>query len=113
MLRKRKGLISSSDDDGGPMEYTVNIVDCMLVLALGFMLFAIMSMNLQNVVFGNLSPEERAKVADAVQETIQVEKSKEINESFENITAGSGDDYSLLGKVYEDPKTGKMYMVHD
>jgi len=112
MLRKRKGLISSNDD-GGPMEYTVNIVDCMLVLALGFMLFAIMSMNLQNVVFGNLSPEERAQIADAVKDTVQVERGEEVTESFENITGGSGDDYSQLGKVYEDPKTGKLYMVPD
>lgn len=112
MLRRRKRIISS-DDDESPMDFTVNIVDCMLVLALGFMLFAIMSMNMQNIVFGDMTPEEKAKLAESIKNTVQVEKTEEITEPLENISDGGGDDYSKVGKVYEDPKTGKLYMVSE
>ena len=110
MLRKKRRLISSSDD-ADPLSYSINMVDCMLVLAVGFMLFAIMSMNMQNVIFGNLSPEERAKVADSVNNVVQIEQGQEIDQSLENVSIGSDEGYSELGKVYEDPTTGKMVMV--
>jgi len=110
MLRKRKGFISSSEETD-PMSYTVNIVDCMLVLALGFMLFAIMSMNMQSVIFGDMTQEEKAQVAKIVKETVQVEKGKEITQPIENIRSGSGNQYSEVGTVYKDPKTGKLIMI--
>jgi len=110
LLRKRRRIISSSED-ADPLSYSINIVDCMLVLAVGFMLFAIMSMNMQNVIFGNLSPEERAKVADSVKNTIPIEQGQEIDQPLDNASTGSDEGYSELGKVYEDPTTGKMVMV--
>lgn len=110
MLRKRKGLISSSEETD-PMSYTVNIVDCMLVLALGFMLFSIMSMNMQNVIFGDMSQEQKTQVANIIKETIQVEEGKEITEPIENIKSGTGDQYSEVGTVYKDPDTGKLIMI--
>ena len=110
MLRKRRGLISSSEETD-PMSYSVNLVDCMLVLALGFMLFAIMSMNMQSVIFGDMSPEQKAQVANIIKESVQVEKGKEVTEPIENIRSGSGDQYSEVGTVYKDPKTGKLVMI--
>lgn len=110
MLRKRKNLISSSEESN-PMEYTLNMVDCMLVLAVGFMLFAIMSMNMQNLVFGDMSPEEKAQVIETIKKTVPVEQGEEITEPLDNVSGGSGDDYSEVGTVYKDPKTGKLVMV--
>jgi hypothetical protein len=110
MLRKRKGFMSSSEETD-PMSYTVNIVDCMLVLALGFMLFAIMSMDMQSVIFGDMTQEERAQVAEIIKKTVQVEKGKEIDQPIENIRSGSGNQYSEVGTVYKDPETGKLLMI--
>lgn len=110
MLRKRKSLISSSEE-ADPMSYSVNIVDCMLVLALGFMLFAIMSMNMQSVIFGDMSQEQKTQVAKIIKDTVQVEQGKEITQPIENIKSGTGDQYSEVGSVYKDPKTGKLIMI--
>jgi hypothetical protein len=110
LLRKKKGLISSNEDVD-PMSYGVNIVDCMLVLAVGFMLFAIMSMNMQNIVFGDMNPEERAKMIESINDAVQIEKGEEINQSLHNSSSGSDEGYSEIGTVYEDPKTGKMVMI--
>jgi hypothetical protein len=110
MLRKRKGLMSSSEEVD-PMAYTVNMVDCMLVLAVGFMLFAIMSMNMQSVIFGDMSQEQRQEVARIIKETVQVEQGQEINQPIENIKSGSGDQYAEVGTVYKDPDTGKLLMI--
>lgn len=110
MLRKRKGIISSNEE-ADPMSYSVNIVDCMLVLALGFMLFSIMSMNMQNIIFGDMTTEEKEKITQAIKDTVEVEKGEEINEPIETIDSGSGDKYSSVGTVYEDPETGKLIMI--
>jgi len=110
VLRRRKKLLSA-DEDVDPMSYTVNIVDCMLVLAVGFMLFAIMSMNMESIVFGDMTPEEKANLIDGVKNSIAIEQGKEItDENMEDVTGGTG-DYSQVGSVYEDPKTGKLIMV--
>ena len=110
MLRKRKGLFSSSEDID-PMSYTVNMVDCMLVLAVGFMLFAIMSMNMQSVIFGDMSQEQKQEVARIIKETVEVEQGVEINQPIKNIKSGTGDQYSEVGTVYKDPNTGKLLMI--
>jgi len=110
VLRKRKKLLSA-DKDADSMTYTVNIVDCMLVLAVGFMLFSIMSMNMENIVFGDMTPEEKANLVESVKSAIAIEQGKEItDENIENITGGDG-DYSQVGNVYENPETGKLIMI--
>jgi len=111
MIRKRKSLMS--DDDVDPMSYTVNIVDCMLVLALGFMLFAIMSMNMENIVFGDMNPEEKAKLTDAVKNSIEIEQGIEINNTNFDTFGGGNEEYPQVGNVYMDSKTGKLIMVQN
>ena len=110
MLRKNKKIISANEDVD-PMSYSVNIVDCMLVLALGFMLFAIMSMNMQNIIFGNMDPNEKSKTVESLKNAVQVEQGEEINQSLDNASNGNNEGYTELGKVYKDPTTGKMVMV--
>jgi len=101
----------SMDEEVDPMSYTVNIVDCMLVLALGFMLFAIMSMNMENIIFGDMAPEEKSKLVEGIKDSIQIEQGAEINDT--DIISGTGGtgDYSQVGNVYEDSKTGKLVMI--
>lgn len=100
----------SSDEQIDPMIYAVNMVDCMLVLAVGFLIFTIMSMNLQSVVFADMSPEERMELSNLIKQTVEVEMGQEINQTLE-IETGSGSGYQEMGMVYEDPQTGKLIMV--
>ena len=109
MLRRRRTLLSS-DKDLDPMVYAVNMVDCMLIIAVGFLIFTIMSMGLQSVVFSNASPQEKQDILKTIAQTVQLQQGQELNETPEvNSSSGSGD--SELGKVYKDPTTGKLIMV--
>jgi hypothetical protein len=86
-------------DDVDPMSSVANIVDCMLVLACGLMLAIITYWNLD--------------VSPAMQEVVQDENLTEVPADIEDAQAamGQGNGYTELGVVYQDPTTGKMYMV--
>jgi hypothetical protein len=109
MLKRRNELLSN-DNEIDPMIYAVNMVDCMLVLALGFLIFTIMSMDLQSVVFADLSPQEKAEVSKIIKQTVTLTMGQEINETPQ-IQTGSGSGYQQMGTVYKDPQTGKLIMV--
>lgn len=109
MLRKRKRLLGS-DEEVDPMVYAVNMVDCMLVLAVGFLIFTVMSFGMQSVVFSSASPEEKKAIMQTVQQTVELQQGKEINGTPE-LQNGTGSGYQQVGTVYKDPKTGKMIMV--
>ena len=86
------------------------MVDCMLVLAVGFLIFTVMSMNIESVVFSDMSPQEKKEVAKLIKQTVDVKMANELNETPQ-IENGSGSGYEQLGKVYKDPKTGKLIMI--
>ena len=75
MLRKRKRLLSD-DSEVDPMVYAVNMVDCMLVLAVGFLIFTVMSFGMQSVVFSSASPEEKQAIMQTVKETVKIIQQK-------------------------------------
>ena len=108
MIRKRRKLMS--DEEVDPMVYAVNMVDCMLVLAVGFLIFTVMSFGMQSVVFSNSTPQEKQEMMKAVQQTVQVQQGKELNNTPQT-QSGKGNGYVQMGTVYKDPKTGKMIMV--
>ena len=108
MIRKRRKLMS--DEEVDPMVYAVNMVDCMLVLAVGFLIFTVMSFGMQSVVFSNSTPQEKQEMIKAVQQTVQVQQGKELNNTPQT-QSGKGNGYVQMGTVYKDPKTGKMIMV--
>ncbi len=108
MLRKRKKLMSN-DGEVDPMVYAVNMVDCMLVLAVGFLIFTVMSFGMQSVVFSSASPQEKQEIMKAVTQTVELQQGREVNGTLQNQTAGSG--YVQMGTVYKDPKTGKLIMI--
>jgi hypothetical protein len=62
----------STDEEIDPMIYAVNMVDCMLVLAVGFLIFTVMSMNMESLVFSDMTPQEKKEVADLLKQTIDV-----------------------------------------
>lgn len=112
MSRRRKELLSN-DEDIDPMIYAVNMVDCMLVLAVGFLIFTIMSMNLQSVVFNDMSPHEKTEVMQIVKQTVELKMGKELNTTPQTSSSSSSSGLTEMGTVYKDPKTGKLIMVQN
>lgn len=98
MLRKRRRMSDSIDDD--PMAGMANLSDAMLVLALGFLIFAIMELSAN---------------PDLIQQSSQTTQDVSSAETFDQnySDAGSMEDsgYSEVGKVYKDPYTGELVMV--
>lgn len=96
MIKKRmKGRrrVLSSDEEIDPMIYAVNMIDCMLVLAVGFLVFTIIFME---------TP------ADVNQNEIKI--GPELNITPSN-TVTSNNGYSSVGTVYKDPTTGKLILI--
>ena len=97
MLRKRRRISESVDDD--PMGGINNLSDAMLVLALGFLIFAIMALSVN---------------PDMIQEQSSTQDVSTAETFSQNYTdAGGLEDsgFNEVGKVYEDPNTGELVMV--
>jgi len=92
------------------MAGSANIVDAMLVLAVGFLIFVTISWNMQSVIFSNMSPEERQATMEAIKQVAEIKQGQELNTTPETVS-GSGSGMVQLGTVYKDPKTGKLIMV--
>ena len=93
------------------MAGTANLVDAMLVIAVGLLVFLVLAWNMQSVLFNdNLTPEQKQQVMDAMnQEVTEVQEGQILNETPD--TTGQG--YTEMGKVYKDPSTGKLIMVQN
>ncbi|MDO5823064.1 DUF2149 domain-containing protein [Methanobrevibacter sp.] len=97
MLRKRRRISQDYDDD--PMGGLNNLSDAMLVLALGFLIFAIMALSVNPDLVSNQQTTQDVSTA---------------NTFTQNYTSAGGIEdsgYSEVGKVYEDPSTGKLVLV--
>ena len=110
MVRKKQRRRRSSQNEEDPMAGTSNLVDAMLVIALGFLIFIVMSWNMQNVFFSDMSQEEKQKIMDAVKDVAEVDQGQQLNETPDT-SQSSGQGYTEMGKVYKDPATGKLIMV--
>ena len=110
MIRRRKGkFLNQGEED--PMAGTSNLVDAMLVIAVGLLVFLVISWNMQNIVFNeNMDEQQRQKVRNAIQEVSQLDQGQELNET-PDISRSSGSGYTEMGKVYRDSDTGKLIMV--
>ena len=90
MARRRgKGRFESEEED--PMAGTSNLVDAMLVIAVGLLVFLVLAMN---------------------QEVTEVQEGQVLNETPDTSNQ-TGQGYTEMGKVYKDPSTGKMIMVQN
>lgn len=104
----RKRLMEVEED---PMAGTTNLVDAMLVIAVGLLVFLVMSWNMQGVVFNEqMTPQEKSDVMQKMQQVSQVNQGKELNDTPDTSNA-SGQGYTEMGKVYKDPSSGKLIMV--
>ena len=109
MLRKQKRRLLNSEEED-PMTGTTNLVDAMLVLAVGFLIFLVVSWNMQSVVFSDASPEEKQQTMEAMQKAAEIQQGQQINDTPQS-QSGQGQGYVQMGTVYKDPETGKLIMV--
>ncbi|RAP51907.1 MAG: hypothetical protein BZ137_09475 [Methanosphaera sp. rholeuAM130] len=107
MIRKENSSFLSDDEDSDPTASLVNMVDIMLVLAVGFLILAISSTGVMNMDdFQNQQSMNQSEV----QTQVDVEQGSEIPNDIEQ-GSGAGSGYSRVGSVYKDPETGKLVMV--
>ncbi|HAM15485.1 MAG TPA: hypothetical protein DCP91_06435 [Eggerthellaceae bacterium] len=87
------------DEDVDPMSSVANIADAMLVFACGLMVALVVAWNvdLQNV------------------QQVEIEDSEQVDDiqSLEDILTAEGSSYIQRGTVYQDPRTGQMYLLED
>jgi hypothetical protein len=88
-----------SEPDTDPRVGLVNLADVMLVFACGLMLAL--------VAYWNLDVSNMHEVI----QTDRVAEVQDITELEESLGDGSG--FIELGKVYQDPMTGKFYMLQE
>lgn len=98
MSKKRRFLDETGED---PTSGIINMTDCMLVLAVGFLVFAIIA--LQN------NPGMISSTEGSTPNSVSVSTGETLNNT-DNQT-GSGNGYQQVGTVYKDPNTGKLILV--
>ena len=106
---REKGRKRFSEGDEDPMAGTSNLVDAMLVIAVGLLIFVVISWNMQSVVFqDNQNPQQA--INENSPDVTEVAEGQELNETPDT-SDSSGQGYMEMGKVYKDPSTGKLIMV--
>ena len=109
MVRRKQRRRRASDDDIDPMAGTTNLVDAMLVLALGFLIFVVISWNMQSVIFSDMSQDQKQAVMESMKQVSEVTQGQELN-ATPDTSQSSGQGFTELGKVYKDPSSGKLIM---
>ena len=110
MVRKKQRRRSNRVEED-PMAGTANLVDAMLVIAVGFLVFVIISWNMQAIVFNeDMTPEQKQQVMQSIKSVSEVNQGQQLNETPDTSNS-SGQVYTEMGKVYKDPSTGKLIMV--
>ena len=110
MVRKKQRRRSRRVEED-PMAGTANLVDAMLVIAVGFLVFVIISWNMQSIVFNeDMTQQEKQQVMQTIKSVSEVNQGQQLNETPDSSNS-SGQGYTEMGKVYKDPKTGKLIMV--
>ena len=110
MVRRKQRRRRASDDDIDPMAGTTNLVDAMLVIALGFLIFVVISWNMQSVIFSDMSQDQKQAVMESMKQVSEVTQGQELNDTPDT-SQSSGQGFTELGKVYKDPSSGKLIMV--
>ena len=96
-LRRGKSKLRDGEDVN-PMASTANIVDAMLVLAVGLMIAVIAFWNVDTTQLQEVIQEDEVTEMDDVEEMADDMNS-------------SGSSYNEIGTVYQDPESGQLYML--
>jgi hypothetical protein len=109
MVKKKTRISSRREED--PMAGTTNLVDAMLVISVGFLIFIVLSWNMQSIIFDeDMTPEEKQEIIKTVKEVSEINQGEEVDNNIDT-SQNSGEGYTELGKVYKDPKTGKLILI--
>ncbi len=103
MVRRSNCRHQKVDED--PMAGAANLVDAMLVIAVGFLIFIVISSNMPVI-----NPDQSVQ-HQVHQKMSEVEKGQMIERIPESEQSSFGEGYEQLGKVYRDPSTGKLVLV--
>ena len=103
MVRKKQRRRQRVEED--PMAGTSNLVDAMLVIAVGFLVFVIISWNMTAMIDPDTSIQEQMQKT-----ATEIDQGQQLNETPDTSNS-SGQGYTEMGKVYKDPSTGKLIMV--
>lgn len=105
-IKKRPWESKELDSQGSdPLAGFANIMDVMLVFALGLMV-ALLSQN--------QSLQQSFNIDQANNAGLQINKGKEllkVPDSIKDTMNAKGNGMESLGTVYKDPKTGKLILV--
>ena len=113
LARHKSGKRLNKGEEEDPMAGAANLVDAMLVIAVGLLVFLVISWNMQSIVFNDdLTQEQRQEMMQDMQQVTELDQGQELNET-PDVSNSSGKGYAEMGKVYEDPSTGKMIMVRN
>ena len=105
MLRKGgNSYLLDDGDDSDPTASLVNMVDIMLVLAVGFLILAVTATGVMDMNTDHNNQQSTP------QSMVDVQEGKEVPNTIEQGDS-SGSGYSQVGVVYKDPETGKLVMV--
>lgn len=96
MINRRMKVRRLSEEDVDPIAGVANLVDVMLVFSCGLLVALIMTWNLQDILF----------------QKVDVEKGTQLTE-VPQVEQKGGQGYSEMGKVYEDPDTGKLILIEE
>lgn len=101
MVRRKNARRQRVEED--PMAGTANLVDAMLVIAVGFLVFVIISWNMQAMITDD-NPIQQS------QQTTEIDQGQQLDQAPDTSNS-SGQGYTEMGKVYKDSATGKLIMV--
>lgn len=92
-------LPREEEPDVDPLSSVANIADAMLVFACGLMVALVVAWNVD---------------LEAVKQ-VELDPSQEVDDvtSLQDILSAEGSSYIQRGTVYQDPKTGTMYLVEE
>ena len=110
-MPRKKSRRRSQRVEEDPMAGTSNLVDAMLVIAVGLLIFVVISWNMQSVVFQDSQDQQKA-IEESSPDVTEVAEGQVLNETPDT-SDSSGQGYMEMGTVYKDPTTGKLIMVED
>ena len=88
----RKNSFDESDEED-PMAGVANLVDAMLVIAVGLLVFLVISWNMQAIVFNeDVTPEQRQDAINAMKQVTEVDQGQQLNETPEQGPENGQDD---------------------
>ena len=111
MVRSRRRRHDNEEED--PMAGVANLVDAMLVIAVGLLVFIVLSWNMQDVIFNeDMTQDEKQDAMNAMQNVVQIDQGQQLNDT-PDVNNNSGQGYTEMGRVYKDPNSGRLIMVQN